>query len=129
MNLGELDTMPPGKIVDELYKLREKRKTIEAKADLVKTHETVLVNHLINSLTKDELSKLAGKIASCSITRTVKPNVTDWKLLDAYIVKNKAWDLRNKAANAAAFRARWEDGEDIPGAEQFVDIRLNVRKI
>lgn len=127
--MANLNTMKPGVLIDQLYTLREKRKVIEAKAAQVKVLEDEIKTHLINRLTKDELSKLAGKLASCSVTRTVKPHVTDWTLLDPWIVANDAWDLRNKAANAAAFRARWDAGEDIPGVEKFTDVSLNVRKL
>lgn len=124
-----LDVKTPGWIVDQIFVLREKRKLAEAKAALIKEDEDKLKEHLIQRCTKDELNKLAGKLASASLVRSLKPTVTDWDLVNKYIETHDAWDLRNKAANAAAFRARWEAGEEIPGVEKFVDISINVRKL
>lgn len=125
----DLTPFSPGKLVDLVWTLREQRKLIEARADLIKADEDRIKDHLIRTLTKQELTKLSGKFASCSLTETVKPSVLDWDVLNDYILKHDAWDLRNKAANAAAFRARWEAGETIPGVEKFRDINLNVRKL
>lgn len=125
----DLSKSTPGKLVDLVWTLREQRKLVEARAELIKEDEDRIKDYLLNTMNKDELGKLAGKLAQCSVSKSLKPRVTDWDALNKYILEHDAWDLRNKAANAAAFKARWEAGEDIPGTEKFFDVSLNVRKL
>ena len=124
-----LDNKTPGSLIDMVFALREERKLWETKAELIKEQEDRIKEHLIQRMTKEELKALSGRVAKCSLTETIKPNVKDWDVLNEYITSHDAWDLRNKAANAAAFRARWEAGEEIPGVEKFKDISINVRKL
>jgi hypothetical protein len=124
-----LDNKTPGSLVDLIFALREQRKLIEARADLIKADEKRIEEHLIQRLDKNELNALAGKIAKCSLTRTPRANAADWDKINEYIESHDAWDLRNKALNQAALRARREAGEDVPGIEWFTDVKLSVRKL
>jgi hypothetical protein len=124
-----LDNRTPGSLIDLVFVLREQRKLIEARAELIKADEDRIKEHLIQRLTKSELTKLAGKIAQCSLTQTDVASAEDWDKINEYIEKQDAWDLRNKALNQAALRARREAGEVVPGVTWFRDVKINVRKL
>lgn len=124
-----LDNKTPGLLIDLVFVLREQRKLIEARADLIREDERRIEEHLIQRLTKSELTKLAGKVAQCSLTQTDVASAEDWDKVNAYIEANDAWDLRNKALNQAALRARKEAGESVPGISWFRQLKINVRKL
>jgi hypothetical protein len=126
---ADLATSSPGSLVDLTFALREHRKTIEAQAELVAVEEKRIIDHLIETCSKEELTKLAGKVAQASLVRTLMPSITDWDKVNEYITTHDAWQLRNKAANAAAFRELWEAGIEVPGVEKFVQLKLNVKKL
>jgi len=125
----DLSLRTPGSLVDLAFTLREQRKLIEARAELIKADEQKIIEHLIERCTKTELTKLAGKLAQASLSKTLMPTVTDWDKLNEYITEHDAWQLRNKAANAAAFRELWEAGIEVPGVDKFTQVKLNVRKL
>jgi hypothetical protein len=124
-----LDNKTPGFLVDMIFSLREQRKLIEARVDLIKADEKRVEDHLLERMTKHELNALSGKLAKCSVTKQLVPQVEDWDKLRAWIDERDAEDLRTKALNASAFRARWEAGEVIPGVVKFNRINLSVRKL
>jgi hypothetical protein len=124
----DLKTSKPGKLADMLYQLREERKVIEAQAQLVKDEETRIADYLLNSMDKDELSKLTGSIAAVSIKRDPTPNIIDWDAFYAYVVKEKAFGLLQRRASIGAFQERWNAGIIVPGVEKFIKIGLSVRK-
>lgn len=122
----DLNACTPGKLVDKLYALRSRRRVVQQSIDDLKEKENLIIDHLLNRLPKMDLDGCAGKLAKVSITKTMVPHVKDWDALNEYITEHDAWDLRNKAANAKAFRDRWEDGEVIPGVVPFTRVSLSL---
>lgn len=123
-----LDNKTPGSLVDLVFALREQRKLIEARAELIKEDEKRIEEHLIQRLTKQELRALSGKLAKCSLSETDIAQAEDWDKVNEYIETHDAWDLRNKALNQAALRARKEAGEVVPGISWFKRISISIRK-
>lgn len=124
-----LDNRTPGSLIDLVFVLREQRALIEARAELIKADEDRIKEHLIQRMTKSELRALSGKLAKCSLTESEVANAKDWDAINAFIEKEDAWDLRNKALNQAALRARREAGVEVPGVEWFKNVKINVRKL
>lgn len=124
-----LDNKTPGSLVDLVFTLREQRKLIEARAELIHEDERRIEEHLIQRLTKQELRALSGKLAKCSLSETDIAQAEDWDKVNEYIETHDAWDLRNKALNQAALRARKEAGEAVPGISWFKRISISIRKV
>jgi hypothetical protein len=118
-----------GSCVDLAYTLRAERLEIERQADEVKAKETLLKDHIINTFSKADIDGAKGKVASASITRSVKGNVTDWSQVYAFVAKKGAWDLMERRLNNKAYRDRLEAGEEIPGTESFDVVTLSLTKI
>jgi hypothetical protein len=72
------------------------------------------------------MESVASKNATCSLKRTEFAEVTDFRAVQKYVVKNDAWDLIRKQVNVGACRARWDDNLDIPGVEKGVRVDLSV---
>ena len=82
-----------GACVDKAYTLRAERLEIEKQAEELKKQEAALKDHIIATFSKADIDGAKGKVASASVTRSVKGNVKDWPAVYAYIEKNDAWDL------------------------------------
>jgi hypothetical protein len=118
-----------GACVDAAYTLRAKRLEIEKKAEEVKAEETALKDHIIATFSKADIDGAKGKVASASISRSVKANAKDWPSIWEYIVENEAFDLVERRINNKAYRDRLEAGESIPGTESFDVVTLSLTKI
>lgn len=117
-----------GACIDLMYKLKQERAAIEKTAGAVREQEDELEKHLLETFAKTDLEGARGKLAVAGINMSTVPTVKDWDKLYAYILKNKAWDLLQKRASAAAFRERWDDKVIVPGVEVFTVIKLSLKK-
>jgi len=95
----------------------------------VKAEETALKDHIIATFSKADIEGAKGKVASASISRSVKANAKDWPEIWGYVVENEAFDLIERRINNKAYRDRLEAGETIPGTESFDVITLSLTKI
>ena len=118
-----------GGTIDLLYKLREERKVIEAKAAAVKEQESALEKHLMNNFERGELQGARGKLASASVRHSTVADVTDWDKVYSYIHRNKAWDMLQKRISVTACRARWDEKKNIPGIEPQEITTLSLTKV
>jgi len=124
-----LDNRTPGSLVDLVWSLREQRKLWEARAELIRDDERRIEEHLLQRCTKEELTKLAGKLAKASVTTTDMANAEDWDKINAFIEEHDAWDLRNKALNQLALKSRREAGVEVPGVTWFKKLKINISKL
>lgn len=124
-----LPNTKPGTIIDHLYKLRSERLVIEKQVKDMKAEEARIKDHLINTLPKQELTKLAGKLASCSITRSEVGSISDLPTFQAYVAKKKAYDLYENRLSVTAARERWALGQEIPGVDRYIKLDLSVTKL
>jgi hypothetical protein len=53
----------------------------------------------------------------------------DWESTWKYIAKKKAWDLLQKRLSGPAVKARWENGEQIPGVGHIRVHTISVTKV
>ena len=118
----------PGAIVDELYLTRERRLELDRQAEALKEKERDLKDWLINNLSKQELSRLAGAVGQVSLKRSAVGKIEDPLKFQAYVKKKDAFDLYQKRLNLEACRLRWDAGEDLPGVEKTIVIDLTVSR-
>lgn len=115
--------------IDRLFRLRTKRLEQQRAVDDLRAQEREIEDELISTLGKDRLNKAAGKLASVSVQRKTVPSVVDWDKFYKYVKKENAFELLQKRVNISAARERWDDGEDLPGVEQYIDTKISLRKI
>lgn len=123
---------PPKKIgecADLLYTLRAKRLKIQKQADDVKTQETILTEHIINTLPATAQSGVAGKLARVSIQKEDVPKVDDWDKFYAYIAKNKAFELLGRRLKTEAINERLDKEKKIPGIGSITVKSVSINKV
>ena len=118
-----------GACVDKAYALRAERLEIEKQAEEIKKQEAALKDHIIATFSKADIEGAKGKVASASVSRSVKGNVKDWAAVYQYITSHDAFDLMERRLNNKAYRDRLDEGEAVPGVEPFDVITLSLTKI
>lgn len=118
-----------GECADLLYNLRAKRLAGQKLVDEVEAEEKALKEHIIEQLPKSEASGISGSIANVKVVNKMVPQVKDWDLLYAHILKTKSFDLLNRALNKGAVEERYEAGKKVPGVEDFQATSVSVTKI
>lgn len=118
-----------GRIIDLLYKTRQKRLEDNKSIEAMKSFETELKDYLVNILPKSEASGVAGKLARAQVTTKKIPQVTDWDAFFTYVAKTKSWDLLVRRVNESAVVERWEAGKQVPGVGTFTVTNVSVTKL
>jgi hypothetical protein len=114
------------KLADNLWKAQQKLKAAQRKCEPLKDAADALEAELQHAMIAARMESIASKNATCSLKRTEFAEVTDFRLVQKYVVKNDAWDLIRKQVNVGACRPRWDDGVTIPGVEKGVRVDLSV---
>ena len=116
---------------DLLYSTRQSRLELQKQVDELSARETALKAHLIATFTSEgaDQSGVAGKLANAKLVTKEEPVAQDWELTWKYIAKKKAWDLLQKRLSAPAVKARWENGEQIPGIGHIMVDSISVTKV
>src|SRR3954465_14806712 len=118
-----------GRIIDLLYKTRQKRLDENRRVEAMKGFEGELKDYLINILPKSEASGVAGKLARAQVTSKRVPVVQDWDAFFQHVAKTKSWDLLVRRVNDSAVVERWEAGKDVPGVGSFTVTNVSVTKL
>ena len=118
-----------GACADKLYELRNKRLLEQKKVDAIAAEETALKEHIIQTLPKSEASGIAGKLARVTVVTKEVPQVEDWDLFYKHIKKTGSFDLMQRGLAAAAIKARWEDGKEVPGVKHFNVVSISMGKV
>lgn len=120
---------PTGKMIDEMFDLRESKKELERKVKLINEEMTLLEAELIQKLDAEETSMGRGRSASASITKSEVPMVDDWDIFGQYLIDNEMLYLLQRRVAVRAFRELRDAGEEIPGTTTFPKRTISLRKI
>jgi len=114
---------------DRYYTLQKKRYKAQAAVKVLAEEENALEEWIIVKLPVSKATGIAGKIARISVDKKEIPQVKDWPKFYAYLHKNKAYDLLNRALNAKAVKERWAAGKTVPGTDKFIRKVVSVNKL
>ena len=120
--------MSIGQQIDALYLLRSQRLVFEREVAEVKAKEAAAKQAIIDQLKLLSLEGARGDTATASITYKIKPNVTDWDAVWAYIRDNDMFALLQKRITASLWDALREDGILVPGTEEQPVVDLSLTK-
>jgi len=117
-------------LTDFFNEKRTARLALDKEVAKLATDESQAKDLLIQQM----LSQGVGSLGSSSIRVTLgapeqQPSVKDWNKLYEYIKDNDAFELLERRPGKVAFRERWENGEVIPGVEQFPVYKLTTSKV
>lgn len=118
-----------GAIIDRMSVLRDDKKVVDDQSKEIKAQYDALELQLMEMLDSQETRKGEGKKASASISENVQPNVVDWDVFYAYILKNKFTHLLQRRPSAEACRELFETKGKIPGVEPFIKRTINLRNL
>ena len=118
-----------GACADKLYELRNRRLLEQKKVDAIAAEGAALTEHIIQTLPNSEASGIAGKLARVTVVTKEVPQVEDWDLFYKHIKKTGSFDLMQRGLAAAAIKARWEDGKEVPGVKHFNVVSISMGKV
>lgn len=118
-----------GDMVDQLAKLRDRKRELEDQIKVIEGEFEGIQVQLMEKLEAEGTETSRGKLASCSITKSVVANVTDWDEVFKYVKKTGHFHLFQRRLTDAAYRELLEAGKKVPGVEPFVKKRLNLRSL
>lgn len=118
-----------GAAIDLLYRTREERKLLEAKAATIKEAESTIEDAIFAKFKKAELDGARGKAAQASVSSSDVPTLEDWEKFEAYVIKTKSLDLLQRRVAVEAIRARWAEKKVVPGVGVFTKVRLHLTKV
>jgi hypothetical protein len=116
-------------VADLLYETRQERLALQKQVEELQARETLMKDHLIAKLDKNDATGIAGHTACVRIVTKVEPQVEDWDKLYKYISRTKSWDLMQRRISAPAVRERWEAGKELPGVGEFINVTVSLTKV
>ena len=117
-----------GPVIDALYALREMRLGMQKKVDELKAEELNMRNAIFDKLAALGLTKASGTVATAGIKVSNIPLVEDWDALQEYIKKTGEFDLLQKRISVTAWRARFEEGVEVPGVSKVEDVDISLTR-
>ena len=122
-----------GALADCLYDLKGLSKllgSITAPFDdfLPATVKTV-EDHFVNTLMVGESSGVQGFTSRVQVTESAVPTLDDPQKFYAYVRKNNAFELLNRALNRTAIQERWDAKKQIPGVGVFHAKKVSCTKL
>jgi len=125
--------IPIGAVSDTLYALRAAAKLPKLLndpfEDIFVPAIKALEDYFIETLKVGESSGVQGHLSRVQVTDSTVPVVSDWPKFYAYIKKNSAFELLNRAVNKAAVSERWEQKKQIPGVSAFKAKKVSCTKL
>ena len=127
------EQLPTGALADCLYDLKGLSKllgSITAPFDdfLPATVKTV-EDHFVNTLMVGESSGVQGFTSRVQVTESAVPTLDDPQKFYAYVRKNNAFELLNRALNRTAIQERWDAKKQIPGVGVFHAKKVSCTKL
>ena len=120
-----------GALGDELYEKNQEIAQINAQLKEVENEKREIENKLLGAMQEIGTDIVRGSLATISISETVRPQLQDADLFFAFVYRKKALHLMERRIAPTAYREMKDSlgGKPIPGLSEFVQIRLNVRKV
>src|SRR5574343_689738 len=118
-----------GAKIDQLHRLREKKRALEEQVNAVSAEMALLENALMEQMDSEGVTKSTGALATVGISETVKPNIEDWDAFYAYIHRHKYYHLLERRPSVTGCRELLETKGKIPGVVPFTQRKLNIRSV
>lgn len=112
--------------VDALKKLRLNLDKAEAAIAPLKKRIAAEEQSLLELMVESKTEAVRGRLGRASVVRSLVPSIEDQKKFEAYVAKNKAFDLYQRRLNTVAWRDRIDAGLQVPGIKGFPRVSLRV---
>jgi hypothetical protein len=116
-------------LMDAYIRARADRLDLERQAEEIKESEDDLARTIIAKMRESGIKAMGASLGLVKLGETEEPVAENWVEIWQYIKENDAWDLVHKRITVTAVRARWEDGEAVPGVGKITKYKLTVSKL
>lgn len=117
-------------VADLYYTIREQRLAAEKAIAASKAQESYLRKYMIDNIPKGEATGVAGKICRVSVVQKDAPAMGNMDVFMAHLKKHrKDSDLMSVSFSAAAVKARWDKGVEVPGIKHNYYVDLSISKV
>ncbi len=121
--------MDIGSKIDALYTARSIRLKLEKEIEALKKQEAEAKQEILTLLQDASLQGAKGAVATATVTHKVKPTVTDWDQVYAFIKEKDMLPLLHKRLTEGLWDSLREDGITVPGTESMVLTDLSLTKV
>jgi len=101
--------------IDNLYEARQHRLEAQKAVDALKAEEDAQALLIQQALHDMGLPELSGDVGSFTLKIKEEPEVLSWHDFQDHIRRTGELDLLQKRPMISAIKARWEEGNDVPG--------------
>lgn len=117
-----------GSLIDQMYDQDQKIKKQHTVLAKLKSERAALETKLLKTFKQQELDGARGVKGAARINRRDLVSIKDRTKFNAYVLKNKAFDLYQARVSTEAYFARVEEGETVPGVGIFPKISISITK-
>ena len=128
-------TMPPlNACPDEYRRVRDIRLAMEKEVEKVKSYESALRQHMIDSIPKDSKGVFGLQFKAQIVTKpSIRVAGEGWGPFLAFVRQTGRFDLLQKRINPGALLELADEGaaqgHAIPGTERYQEVDLSVTKV
>jgi hypothetical protein len=119
---------PTPDLVNELFDLREAKRSLEAQIKEIESRVSEIKAELIPRFQEDGTQSTATNRASATLTETILPQVVDWDAFYAYIKDTDSFYLLERRPASTAWRELHRADMTPPGTQAYTKYDLNLRR-
>lgn len=117
-----------GKQIDAMKILDDEIKSVEKGLKALKRRRAKLEARLLKDFDKEDLDGCKGKKGVARLRKAVFYSIKNRRQFDKYVLKHRALDLFQNRISAAAYKARLDEGEVVPGIASFERFGITITK-
>jgi hypothetical protein len=109
--------MSTAELIDQVFEMRERRLVAQRELDALFIKEKELIAQIQADLNHG--ASPLGTKAKAALSWNDEADVTDWAAFQAHIRATGELDLLQKRPMVSAIKARWEQGDSVPGVSKI----------
>lgn len=124
-------TLNLGQLGDDIYRKNAEIAAANEVVSQLEREKRDLESKMLQAMADVGTDIVRGELATVSISETVRPKIDDWDQFATFVLRKKAPHLFERRISAKAYTEMKETlkGKPVPGTSEYVQQRLNVRKV
>lgn len=120
-----------GKLGDAIYKKAAEITKLNEKLKELDGEKRAMETELLQAMQEAGTDIVRGDLATVSISETERANIHDFESFERFVLRKKALHLFERRIAMKPYREMKEQlgNKPIPGVTEFLQTRLNVRKV
>lgn len=117
-----------GALADRIFTLQEKRREIQRKVKAIDEEEKALKAYFLENLPKGD-GGAVGKKCRITVLNDVSYSIENDAEFYEYVKKTGSFDLLQRSVVKAAYVARLDNNETVPGVQSFTFKKLSINRL